>query len=94
MWPQFYYDPTKSELTYLPLPGETAASIDAVVPQLVERFRPTTVLASTSGGDVRFGGALSRALQMQGSVASTGAQLPASSSWTDPTPGERLLLKN
>ena len=66
----------------------------SVVPQLVERFQPSKVLASTSGGDVRFGGALSRALQMKGSVASTGAQLPASSSWTDPTPGERMLLKN
>ena len=66
----------------------------SVVPELVERFQPSTVLASTSGGDVRFGGALSRALQMKGSVASTGAQLPANSRWTDPTPGERLLLKN
>ena len=66
----------------------------SVVPQLVERFQPTTVLASTSGGDVRFDGALSRALQMKGSVARTGAQLPTSSRWTDPTPGERLLLKN
>ena len=66
----------------------------SVAPELVQRFQPTTMLASTSGGDVRFGGALSRALQMKGSVASTGAQLPASSSWTDPTPGERLLLKN
>ena len=66
----------------------------SVVPQLVERFQPPTVLASTSGGDVRFGGVLSRALQMKGSVASTGAQLPASCRWTDPTPEERLLLKN
>ena len=66
----------------------------SVVPQLVERFQPSTVLASTSGGDVRFGGALSRALQMNGSVASTGSQLPTSSRWSDPTPGERLLLKN
>ena len=65
----------------------------SVVPQLVERFQPTTVLASTSGGDVRFGGALSHALQMKGSVADTGSKLPASSDWTDPQPGERLLLK-
>ena len=64
------------------------------MPKLVERFQPTTVLASTSGGDVRFGGALSRALQMKGSIASTGAQRPARSSWPAPTPGERLLLKN
>ena len=66
----------------------------SVVPELVERFQPTMVLASTSGGDVRFGGALSRAFQMKGSVASTGDQLPDNCRWTDPTPGERLLLKN
>jgi hypothetical protein len=65
----------------------------SVVPQLVERFQPSTVLASTSGGDVRFSGALTGLLQMQGSVASTGATLPDSSQWIDPTPGERLVLK-
>jgi hypothetical protein len=65
----------------------------SVVPQLVERFQPSTVLASTSGGDVRFSGALTGLLQMQGSVAGTGATLPDSSQWIDPTPGERLVLK-
>jgi hypothetical protein len=64
-----------------------------VMPQLVERFQPSTVLASTSGGDVRFSGALNGLLQMQGSVASTGATLPDSSHWIDPTPGERLVIK-
>jgi hypothetical protein len=65
----------------------------SVMPQLVERFQPSTVLASTSGGDVRFSGALNGLLQMQGSVASTGATLPDSSHWIDPTPGERLVIK-
>jgi hypothetical protein len=65
----------------------------SVMPQLVERFQPSTVLASTSGGDVRFSGALNGLLQMQGSVAGTGATLPDSSQWIDPTPGERLVLK-
>jgi hypothetical protein len=42
---------------------------------------------------VRFSGALTGLLQMQGSVAGTGATLPDSSQWIDPTPGERLVLK-
>ena len=65
-----------------------------IIENIVERFQPSTVLASTSGGDVRFSGALTGLLQMQGSVAGTGATLPDSSQWIDPTPGERLVLKS
>ena len=64
----------------------------SVVPQLVERFQPSTVLASTSGGDVRFSGALSGLLQMQGSLDSTAATLPAQTSWINPQTGKRLML--
>ena len=64
----------------------------SVVPQLVDRFQPTTVLASTSGGDVRFDGALSQMLQMKGSVADTAKQLPAKTRCIDSQPGERYLL--
>lgn len=64
----------------------------SVVPQLVQRFQPTTVLASTAGGDVRFNGALSGILQLHGSPEATGAALPDGVNWIDPTPGERLLL--
>ena len=64
----------------------------SVVPQLVERFQPSTVLASTSGGDVRFSGALSGLLQMQGSLDSTAATLPAQTTWINPQTGKRLTL--
>ena len=64
----------------------------SVVPQLIQRFQPTTVLASTAGGDVRFDGALSGILQLHGSAQATGETLPESVNWIDPTPGERLLL--
>lgn len=63
-----------------------------VVPELMERFQPKTVLASTSGGDIRFGGALSGLIQQQGSVAETGASLGDGALWLDPTPGVRNLL--
>ena len=65
----------------------------SVAPELVQRFQPTTMLASTSGGDVRFSGALSGILEMNGSVEQTGRDLPTSTQWLDPTPGERLVLK-
>ena len=64
----------------------------SVVPQLVERFQPSTVLASTSGGDVRFSGALSGLLQMQGSLESTAETLPAQTTWINPQTGKRLML--
>ena len=65
----------------------------SVAPELVRRFQPTTMLASTSGGDVRFSGALSGILQMNGSVEQTGRDLPTNTRWLDPNPGERLVLK-
>ena len=65
----------------------------SVAPELVRRFQPTTMLASTSGGDVRFSGALSGILQMNGSVEQTGRDLPSSTQWIAPRPGERLVLK-
>ena len=64
----------------------------SVLPQLVERFQPRTVLASTSGGDVRFEGALSGMLQMQGSIAESGQRLPEGTRWIDSQPGERYSL--
>jgi len=39
-----------------------------VLPDLLERFQPTTVLASTTGGDVRFSGALAGLLRSEGSL--------------------------
>ena len=65
----------------------------SVAAELVQRFQPATMLASTSGGDVRFSGALSGILQMDGSVEQTGRDLPTSTRWLDPSPGERLVLK-
>ena len=65
----------------------------SVAAELVQRFQPATMLASTSGGDVRFSGALSGILQMNGSVEQTGRDLPTSTRWLDPSPGERLVLK-
>ena len=63
-----------------------------VVPELVSRFQPSTVLASTSGGDIQFGGALSGLIRQDGSVAETGSALSGHIHWLDPTPGVRNVL--
>jgi hypothetical protein len=72
-----------------------------VLPLLLERFRPRTVLASTAGGDVRFEGLLPRVLWQKGSaneaetlirrLGTGGGEQPASR-FIDPVPGERYAL--
>ena len=77
----------------LPLTGPFVRGC-SVVPELVERFHPTTVLASTSGGDVQFDGALSSLLQMHGSVRTTAERLPDGTRWIDSVAGERYCLNS
>jgi L-ascorbate metabolism protein UlaG (beta-lactamase superfamily) len=76
----------------LPLAGAFVKGC-SVVPELVKRFQPRTVLASTSGGDVRFEGALSSLLQMAGSAAETATCLPAETRWLNSSPGETYQLR-
>ena len=63
-----------------------------VLPQLLERFSPRTVLASTAGGDVTFSGLLTRLLWMKGSTATAAAAMPAGSELIDPKVGQRYAL--
>jgi L-ascorbate metabolism protein UlaG (beta-lactamase superfamily) len=61
-----------------------------VLPELLERFRPRTILASTTGGEVRFDGLLTRVLWQAGSTAEAEAAIRR---WSgrchliDPVPG-------
>jgi hypothetical protein len=81
----------------LPLAGAFVRGRTAL-PQLLERFRPATVLASTTGGDVRFSGALAGLLQVQGTpeeAAATVAAWAASAGpcrFIDPVPGQPYAL--
>ena len=75
----------------LPLAGAFVRG-QRVLPELVERFTPRTVLASTAGGDVQFSGVLSRLLWQQGSADSAAALLPAGTRLIDPQPGVRYSL--
>lgn len=63
-----------------------------VLPQLLERFTPRTVLASTAGGDVQFSGLLTRWLWQRGSCAEAAALLPHGCDLIDPQPGVRYAI--
>ena len=76
----------------LPLAGAFVRG-RTVLPELVERFQPATVLASTAGGDISFEGLLSRVLWQKGSPQEAAQTLPRGTELIDPVPGERLSLK-
>ncbi|MEB3104183.1 MAG: MBL fold metallo-hydrolase [Cyanobacteriota bacterium] len=65
----------------------------SVLPELLERFQPATVLASTAGGDISFEGLLNRLLWQKGTPDEAAQGLPAGTALIDPVPGERLTLK-
>jgi hypothetical protein len=71
----------------LPLAGAFVRGRTAL-PQLLERFRPATVLASTTGGDVRFSGVLAGLLQVQGSPSEAAATVAA---WVEASPPCRFI---
>lgn len=78
----------------LPLAGAFVRGRSAL-PTLLERFHPATVLASTTGGDVRFSGALAPLLRVEGSPAQAAAVVAAHSSacrFIDPQPGQPYVL--
>jgi len=66
-----------------------------VLPQLLERFSPRTVLASSAGEEVRYAGLLSRILWQQGTPAEAAEQLaagPQPCRLISPEPGRRYGL--
>jgi L-ascorbate metabolism protein UlaG (beta-lactamase superfamily) len=72
-----------------------------VLPALLERFQPRTVLASTAGHDVQYTGLLSRILWQRGSTAEAAAQVEGTGQGLgsdqhcrliDPEPGLRYAL--
>jgi hypothetical protein len=77
----------------LPLAGAFVRGRSALL-DLLERFTPSAVLASTTGGDVRFSGLLASALQVAGTPEEA-AQLVARAEgcrFIDPVPGQPYRL--
>jgi hypothetical protein len=78
----------------LPLAGAFVRGRSAL-PDLLRRFQPGTVLASTTGGDVRFSGLLASWLQVLGSPAEAEALVAAQADgcrFIDPQPGQPYAL--
>ena len=78
----------------LPLAGAIVKGKE-VLPRVLERFDPLTVLASATGGDVRFSGLLSNLFQLQGTLDEAAAVVERSGRGRrllDPVPGERYGL--
>jgi len=75
----------------LPLAGAFVRGTH-VLPELLERFQPHTVLASTAGGDVRFSGLLTQVLWQKGSTATAATGLPEGCRLIDPVVGERYAI--
>ena len=75
----------------LPLAGAFVRGTQ-VLPELLERFQPHTVLASTAGGDVRFSGLLTQVLWQKGSTATAATGLPEGCRLIDPVVGERYAI--
>ncbi|MEB3321938.1 MAG: MBL fold metallo-hydrolase [Synechococcaceae cyanobacterium] len=64
-----------------------------VLPLLLDRLRPATVLASTTGGEVRYGGVLASLIRGSGSLAEAQAlTADAACRFVDPVPGRRYVL--
>jgi hypothetical protein len=63
-----------------------------VLPQLLQRFQPSAVLASTTGGDVRFSGLLAGLLQVQGSPSEAAKTVSVPCRFIDPIPGQPYVL--
>jgi hypothetical protein len=82
----------------LPLAGAFVRG-RTVLPDLLRRFRPRTLLASTTGGDVRFSGVLAGLLWARGAAAEAedtvrreAGQDGPSTRFIDPVPGQPYLL--
>ena len=78
----------------LPLAGAFVRG-QQVLPALLERFQPRTLLASTAGHDVQYSGLLSRILWQRGTTAEAAAQGMSTNPGCrliDPEPGQRYAL--
>ena len=62
-----------------------------VMPDLISRFQPKTVLASTTGGDVKFSGMISSLLNAADASTDTG-DLPDDCTLITPTVGQAIPL--
>jgi len=76
----------------LPLVGAFLKGKDTL-PELINRFNPLTILASTTGGDAMFTGILSNLMKMEGSSEEASISINKSIMFIDPKQGNKYQLK-
>ncbi len=63
-----------------------------VLPELINRFHPRTILASTIGGDAKFTGLISGYIRMDGSIVEANQIISEGTLLVDPMPGRRYQI--
>ena len=62
-----------------------------VLPKIIERFCPSYIYASTTGGDIKFTGLLGGLISQRGSIEKIKEIIPSSIKLIDPSPGFRYI---
>ena len=65
----------------------------SILPEIMHRFDPLTILASTTGGDATFTGILGKLMTIEGSVEEAANNIDEGKDLINPIPGEKYLLK-
>ena len=63
-----------------------------VLPELIKRFQPLTILASTTGGDAKFTGLLGKMMKTAGSAQEASVMLEKDSTLIEPIAGQTYTL--
>ena len=76
----------------LPLAGAFLRG-QTVLPTIIKRLKPLTILASTTGGNAKFSGLLGNLMKMEGSTEKAADSLDKERELIDPVPGVKYTLK-
>ncbi|WP_320674732.1 MBL fold metallo-hydrolase [Prochlorococcus sp. MIT 1341] len=78
---------------YIPIIGKIIHGKD-VLPKIIDLFSPTMILASTTGGNISFGGILSKFISSEGSLKEVEGYLSSTCRIINPIPGVKYLINN
>ncbi|KGG12176.1 MULTISPECIES: MBL fold metallo-hydrolase [Prochlorococcus] len=75
----------------LPLAGNFING-KTILPRLIEKFEPKTILSSTTGGDSTFKGFINKLITIDGSLEEASKSIPQQITFINPTPGKKYVL--
>ena len=76
----------------LPLAGKFIKG-KTVLPKIIDLFNPTTVLASTTGGEITFSGIINKLIRVEGSVENNDLFKNISTNFINPIPLKEYVFK-